>query len=68
MSKQQYNLNAVGEFLTTQAEPTVISRMLDDACFNMARAALSNGPETMTGDVDQQLWYLRQLRDLFNEV
>lgn len=67
MSKQ-YNIEAVGEFLTTQAEPSVISRQLDDACFNMARAALSNGPETMTGDIDAQLWYLRLLRDLFNQI
>lgn len=67
--KKEYNLTAVKEYITNDVEPEWLSKSLDDAMFNIARSHINQkGDEILVGDVDLQLYCLRDLRDLFSAM
>ena len=67
--KKDYDLTQVKEFLTKEVTPHEISTILDDACFNLAKFSLTtNQDEHKWGELDEQLYYIRNLRDLFSAM
>ncbi len=66
---RQYDLTAVKEFITEDMTPKELSCVLDDACFNLAKyATTADRDQQYWGMVDEQIDYLRTLRDLFSAM
>lgn len=67
--KKEYNLTAVQDYITNDVYPGHLSKVLDDAMFNLARSHVhQKGDDILVGDVDHQLYCLRDLRDLFSAM
>lgn len=67
--KKEYNLTAVQEYITNDVEPQWLCKALDDAMFNIARSHVhQKGDDILVGDVDLQLYCLRDLRNLFSAM
>lgn len=67
--KKDYDLTAVKEFVTEDITPRELSHVLDDACFNLAKYTLTaDRDQQYWGMVDEQIDYLRTLRDMFSAM
>ncbi len=68
MSKD-FDFTAVKEFISEEITPKELSHVLDDACFNLAKYATTSDRDTQYwGMVDEQIDYLRTLRDMFSAM
>ena len=67
--KKEFDLTAVKEFISEEMTPKELSNVLDDACFNLAKyATTSDRDQQYWGMVDEQIDYLRTLRDMFSAM
>lgn len=66
---KDFDLTAVKEFISEEMRPKELSQVLDDACFNLAKYAITADRDTQYwGMVDEQIDYLRTLRDMFSAM
>lgn len=63
------DLSGVKSFVSEDVTPQEITQILDDACFNLAKFALTtNQDDFKWGEVEEQIHYMRNLRDLFSAM
>lgn len=63
------DLSGLQTFISEDVTPKEITQILDDACFNLAKFALTtNQDEFKWGEVDEQIHYMKNLRDLFSAM
>lgn len=66
MSK--FNLTPIATMLEDDVNASQLATTLDDACFNIARFKVAYPDFPHTGQIDDQLYHLRMLRDTLQAV
>ncbi len=59
----EHAMGALVTFFTEHIEAHCLAEILDDACFNLASAKLDHPDEANYGNVAEQIYQLKMLRD-----
>jgi hypothetical protein len=63
-----YDLTELQSLVGETADPDYLAHICDDACFNIAKMAIEKPDDFIYGNPDNQLYYLRALRDIFSAM
>lgn len=63
-----YDLTDMQTLVGETIDPDYLAHVCDDACFNIAKMGVASPDDFVYGKIEEQLYYLRALRDLFSAM
>lgn len=63
-----YDMSLFVNFIGEEVDPDHLAKCCDDACFNLSKFHFVNPDDSKYGNLEDQVYFLKALRDIFNAM